>query len=99
MFVEEELVKSNTETCTVPLLVRVLVVPLKVKLLFPVVPDLNIPPDWTFAVRLALIVGTWLNCKVPPISNVMLSPVVVVTLFCMVTVTPGATHILLLFKK
>ena len=35
----------------------------------------------------------------PPISNVMLSPAAEFTLYSMVTVTPGATHILLLFKK
>ena len=35
----------------------------------------------------------------PPISNVMLFPAAEITLYCMVTVTPGATHILLLFPN
>ena len=97
MFVAPLFWNCKTLTCIVPELFNVLVAPLKVKLLVPVVPALRSPPDKILVVKFALIVGAWSNWRVPPISSVTLFPAAEFTLFCMVTVTPGATHILLLY--
>ena len=99
MFVAPLFWNSKTFTCIVPELFNVLFKPLKVKLLLPVLPAFKRPFDWILVVRLALIFMDWINCNVPPISNVMLSPAAEITLYAMVTVTPGATHILLLFSN